>query len=190
MNSLCVFCGSSSGRNPVYLAAAQELGTLLARRGMTVVYGGGNVGLMGALADSAMDAGGSVVGVIPAALQERELAHTEITRLIVVETMHARKAQMAQLADGFISLPGGFGTLEEFCEIVTWAQLGIHRKPCGLLNVEGYFDSLLSQFGRGMTDGFIRGPHRELVLAANSPEELLDQFAAYKPPELPRWIES
>jgi uncharacterized protein (TIGR00730 family) len=147
---LCVFCGSSTGRHPAFADAAQVLATELARRNIEIVYGGGNIGLMGVVADAALAAGGRVIGVIPEGLVARELAHPGVSALHVVASMHERKALMADLSDGFIALPGGFGTLEEFCEVVTWTQLGIHQKPCGLLNVEGYYDGLLAFFAHAL----------------------------------------
>jgi hypothetical protein len=162
------------------------MGRALARRGIALVFGGGRVGLMGAVSAAARDAGGRVVGVIPAALQKKELAYegNDLSELIVVRSMHERKARMAELAEGFIALPGGYGTFEEICEMITWAQLGIHRKPCGVVNVDGYFDGLLAQFDRAVAEGLLRAPHRGLVVAAPDPESLLDAMAAWTPPTL------
>jgi uncharacterized protein (TIGR00730 family) len=171
---LCVFCGSRTGVDPRFAQASVELGALLAQRGIGVVYGGGRVGLMGLLADSARDAGGEVIGIIPQALAEREVAHSGLSKLHVVESMHDRKSLMGELSSGFIALPGGFGTLEEFCEVITWSQLGIHRKPCGLLNVAGYFDNLIAMFDHAVAQGFISLENREIVLQAESSVELLD----------------
>lgn len=166
MKSVCVFCGSSLGLRPVYAETARDLGTGLAQRNLRLVYGGGRAGLMGQLADAALAGGGEVIGVIPQALARREQAHPGLTELRVVESMHARKALMADFADAFIALPGGYGTLDESCEIVTWAQLGLHQKPFLLLDVESYFESLLSFFDRAVTEGFVREDNRRRVLYA------------------------
>jgi uncharacterized protein (TIGR00730 family) len=185
----CVFCGSSPGADPAYLTAAREVGALLARRGIELVYGGGRVGLMGAVADAALAGGGKVIGVIPYALARKEVAHEALTELRVVDSMHARKAQMSDLSDCFIALPGGFGTLEEFFEVVTWAQIGIHRKPCGLLNVGGYFDPLLMLADHALAQRFVRPEHRALLLAGSDPTALLDQMAAYVSPVVDKWMD-
>ncbi len=186
LKSVCVFCGANPGKRPLFAATARGMGEALARRGIALVFGGGRVGLMGAVSAAARDAGGRVVGVIPAALQKKELAYDggDLTELIVVRSMHERKARMAELADGFIALPGGYGTFEEICEMITWAQLGIHRKPCGVVNVDGYFDGLLGQFDRAVAEGLIKPPHRGLVVAAPDAETLLDTMSAWQPPEL------
>jgi uncharacterized protein (TIGR00730 family) len=186
LKSLCVFCGANAGDLPVFAATARRMGEALARRGITLVFGGGRVGLIKAVSAAARDARGRVVGVIPAALQKKELAYegADLTELVVVRSMHERKARMAELADGFVALPGGYGTLEEICEMITWAQLGIHRKPCGLVNVDGFFDGLLAQFERAVADGMLRAPHRALVVDAPDPERLLDAMAAWTPPPL------
>jgi uncharacterized protein (TIGR00730 family) len=186
MKALCVFAGSNAGTNPVYAETARVLGEALARRGITLVFGGGRVGLMGAASQGARAAGGKVIGIIPSALQRKELAYdgVDLTELIVVRSMHERKARMAELSDGFVALPGGFGTFEEICEMITWAQLGIHRKPCGLIDVDGYFDGLLAQFDRAVADGLLRAGHRGLVVSDPDPERLLDQLAAWQPPPL------
>ncbi|HUL61382.1 MAG TPA: TIGR00730 family Rossman fold protein [Anaeromyxobacteraceae bacterium] len=189
MKRVCVFCGSSNGVNPLYLEAAREVGRTLVRRGLGLVYGGGSVGLMGAVADAAMAAGGEVIGVIPRALQLRELAHAGLTSLHVVGSMHERKAKMAELAHGFIALPGGMGTLEEFAEILTWAQLGLHARPCGLLDVDGYYRPLVAFFDRAVAQGFIRPEHRGLVLMEERPDALLDRFEAWQPPPIQKWID-
>jgi hypothetical protein len=164
------------------------MGQALVRRRIGLVYGGGNVGLMGTIADAVMRGGGDVIGVIPEALVERELAHGDVTELIVVRSMHERKAKMAELSDAFIAMPGGFGTFEEFCEIITWAQLGLHRKPCGVLNVEGYYDPLLILFDRAVEEGFIRPENRMLVLQETAADRLLDLLANYTPPRTEKWI--
>ncbi len=188
LKRICVFCGSSVGLRPAYAGAARELGRTLAERGVGVVFGGGKVGLMGVLADAALAAGGEAIGVIPQALVAREIGHNGLTKLHVVHSMHERKTLMADLADGFIALPGGYGTFEEFCEAVTWTQLGIHKKPCGLLSIEGYYDALLALLDRAVADGFIRQANRSLVLDAADVPTLLDKLMAFRPtgPEL--WI--
>jgi uncharacterized protein (TIGR00730 family) len=186
LKSLCVFCGANAGDRALFADTARRMGEALAGRGMTLVFGGGRVGLMGAVSAAARGAGGRVIGVIPTALQRKELAYegAELTELIVVRSMHERKARMAELADGFAALPGGYGTFEEICEMITWAQLGIHRKPCGLVNVDGYFDGLLAQFDRAVAEGLLRASHRGLVVDAPDPERLLDAMAAWTPPPL------
>jgi hypothetical protein len=186
MKAICVFAGSNAGSNPVYAETARALGAALARRGIALVFGGGRIGLMGAVSQGARAAGGNVVGVIPSALQRKEVAYdgVDLTELIVVRSMHERKARMAELSDGFVALPGGFGTFEEICEMITWAQLGIHRKPCGVVNVAGYFDGLLAQFDRAAADGLLRPAHRGLVVAEPDPERLLDRLAGWTPPPL------
>jgi uncharacterized protein (TIGR00730 family) len=189
MHRICVFAGSSPGARPEYGLSAQELGRALARRGLGVVYGGARVGLMGALADTVLAGGGRVTGVIPERLVTKEIAHDGLTELRVVASMHERKAVMNDLADAFIALPGGWGTLEEFFEVLTWAQLGLHRKPCGLLNVHGYFDGLLSFIDHTVDERFVRSHHRAMVLVSSSPDELLRQFDAYVPPVVEKWID-
>ncbi len=188
MKRICVFCGSRNGTRAQYLAAARGMGETLARRGIGLVYGGGGIGLMGVLAEATLAAGGDVIGVIPEALMAREVAHTGLADLRVVASMHERKALMAELADAFVALPGGFGTLEEFCEALTWAQLGIHRKPCGLLNVEGFFDPLLSLFDHAVRERFVSPDHRALVVVEDDPERLLDTLSRWTPPTLERWM--
>ena len=188
MNALCVFCGANFGRRPAYRLAAEQIGSLLAQRGITLVYGGGNVGLMGALADAALAASGRVVGVIPRALAEKEIAHNGLSEMHVVGSMHERKALMADLADGFLSLPGGFGTWDEFCEALTWSQLGLQKKACAFLNVEGYYDALLALTTRAAEDGFIRSEHRELLLVDHDAERLLDRLENYEVPYVPKWV--
>jgi uncharacterized protein (TIGR00730 family) len=188
VNSLCVFCGSQAGASPTYAEAATAVGRALAGRGWTLVYGGGRVGLMGTLADAALAAGGKVIGVIPAALAAREVAHGRLTGLEVVGSMHERKARMAGLADGFRALPGGIGTLEEWFEAWTWSQLGIHPKPCGLLNVAGYYDPLLAFLDRMTGERFLSSGHRALAVVDEAIEPLLDRLVAAQPPAVPRWI--
>jgi uncharacterized protein (TIGR00730 family) len=187
LSSLCVFCGSSAGHRPLYRDTATALGQLLAARGIRLVYGGGNIGLMGTVAQAVMAAGGEVVGIIPQALLSREKGHRGVTRLEVVATMHERKARMAELADGFIAMPGGYGTLEEFCEILTWAQLGIHGKPVALLNVGGFFNALIDLFEHSEKEGFVRPEHRHLVIVEDAPEPLLAAMQAHRPPRVAQW---
>jgi len=189
MTRICIFCGSSTGSRPAYADAARAMGRALIRRGIGLVYGGGCVGLMGTIADAVMKGGGEVIGVIPDALVERELAHDDISQLIVVRSMHDRKAKMAELSDAFIAMPGGYGTFEEFCEIITWAQLGLHRKPCGILNVEGYYDPLLALFDRAVADGFLRPANRHLVIEERDPDRLLGTLGSYTPPRTEKWID-
>jgi len=186
---VCVFCGSSAGAGTAYAGGARRLGEALVAAGTGLVYGGAHVGLMGILADTVLAAGGEVTGVIPHALEELEIAHRGLTSLHVVGSMHERKALMAELADGFISLPGGIGTLEEMFEILTWAQLGLHRKPCGLLDVDGYFVGLLQFLDRMVDQGFLRTVHREMILVESEPERLLARFESYQPPGVVKWID-
>ena len=188
MKALCVFCGANFGRRPAYRLAAEQLGGLLAQRGITLVYGGGKVGLMGALADAALAGGGKVVGVIPQALVEKEIGHNGLSEMHVVGSMHERKALMADLADAFLSLPGGFGTWDEFCEALTWSQLGLQKKACAFLNVEGYYDALLALTERAAEDGFIREEHRKLLLVDGDAEMLLDRLENYDVPFVPKWV--
>jgi len=186
---ICVFCGSSSGSRPAYTEAARRLGRLLAERGIGLVYGGSHLGLMGTVADAVLAAGGAVTGVIPRMLVEKEAAHRQLADLRVVGSMHERKALMAELADGFIAMPGGFGTLEEFCEMLTWAQLGVHRKPCGLLNVEGFYDPLLALLDHAVRERFLKPVNRDLLLAETVPETLLDRMARVPPPPVDKWLD-
>ena len=188
MKRICVFCGSSAGAREEYAQAARSMGTLLAERGIGLVYGGGRVGLMGVVADAVLAAGGEAVGVIPEALMRREVGHLALTELHVVGSMHERKALMADLSDGFIAMPGGYGTFEEFCEVLTWSQLGIHPKPCGLLNVAGYYAPLLAMFDHAVAEGFVRSTHRGIVLEADDPASLLARMAAFQPPATEKWI--
>ncbi len=182
IRSICVFCGASSGHDPRYASAAAEAGDTLARRGIRVVFGGSRLGLMGAVADAALAAGGEVVGVIPRLLVDRELAHPGLTELLVVETLHERKAAMAGLADAFIALPGGLGTLEELAEVLSWAQLQLHAKPIGLLDIGGYFAALEAFLDRAVDDGFLAARNRRLLLRDVDVAGLLGQFAAWDPP--------
>jgi len=187
MTRICVYCGSSPGARPEYAAAARRLGELLAERKLALVYGGSDLGVMGQVAGAALDAGGEVIGVIPRAMHEK-VNHPALTRLHVVESMHDRKALMFELADGFIALPGGVGTVEEFMEVLTWAQLGTHGKPCGLLNVCDYFGSLLAFLDHAVSQRFVKPAHREMILVDSRPEGLLDRFARYVPPTVDKWL--
>jgi uncharacterized protein (TIGR00730 family) len=182
IRSICVFCGASSGRDPRYAAAAAVTGETLARRGLRLVYGGGRLGLMGAVADAALAAGGEVVGVIPRGLVDRELAHPGLTELRIVDALHERKAQMAELSDAFLALPGGFGTLEELAEVLSWAQLDLHAKPIGLLDVDGYFAALEAFLDHAVGEGFIAERHRRTLLRDDDLTSLLDRFDAWEPP--------
>lgn len=190
MRRVCVFCGSKSGDRPVYAEATWRLGTAIVQRGLGLVYGAGHVGLMGVLADALLQAGGEVIGVIPQALVDKELAHSGLTEMRIVASMHERKAVMADLSDAFVALPGAFGTADEFFEILTWAQLGLHAKPIGLLNVDGFFDPLLAWLDLTLREGFLRKRHRELLMVGHDPEELLARLLAARPGSVePRWIE-
>jgi uncharacterized protein (TIGR00730 family) len=188
MKRVCVFCASSNGVRPVHLDVARAMGKALLRKRIGLVYGGGRRGLMGALADSVLEGGGEVIGCIPEPMVAREVAHNGVTELRIVHSMHERKATMTDLSDAFIALPGGFGTFEEFCEIVTWAQLGLHRKPCGILNVEGYYDPLLALFDRAVAEGFLSLVNRRLVLEGTNPDQLLELMTGYTPPQIEKWI--
>lgn len=183
MNRICVFCGTNTGSRPEYGAAARKLGQVLADQGIELVYGGASVGIMGELADSVQEHGGHVTGIIPQQLMEKEAAHTGIRNLIVVASMHQRKSQMADMSDGFIALPGGIGTLEGFFEILTWGQLGIHAKPSGILNVEGYFDGLSGFLDHAVREGFLTEMHRQHIILESDPRRLLERMRAYTPPE-------
>ena len=190
LQRVCVFCGSSSGNRDEYRTATVALAAELVARGIDVVYGGACVGLMGLLADEVLARGSNVIGVIPRALLDREVAHRGLTELRVVESMHERKATMAQLADAFIALPGGFGTFEEFCEVVTWTLLGLHQKRCGLLNVAGFYDPLLALFDRAAADGFLKPQNLGIITAEANPSALLDRLSLALPPSQPKWITS
>ena len=185
---ICVFCGSSFGSRPEYRQAAAEVGALLARKGGGLVYGGSNAGLMGVVADTVLAGGGDVIGVIPDALVAKEVAHRGLADLRVVGSMHERKALMAELSSAFLALPGGFGTLEEFIEAVTWSQLGLHRKPCGVLNVRGYYDSLLALLDHAVEEQLLRPENRALVLTETEPEILIDKLLGPQPPYVDKWI--
>ena len=188
LKKIAVYCGSSPGKNPAFQQAAVQLGKVLAEREITLVYGGGSVGLMGILAQSVIDQGGQVIGVIPKAIADMEVAFTDIQDLRVVEDMHTRKALMAELADAFIALPGGMGTIEELTEILTWAQLGFHEKPCGILNIEGYYDGLVDFLENSFDQEFVNPLYRPLLMKADKPATLLDQFATYKAPKVRKWM--
>jgi uncharacterized protein (TIGR00730 family) len=190
MKRICVFAGSNSGSHIEYLAAARDLGHALVQHEVGLVYGGARVGLMGALADAVLGARGHVTGVIPEALLAKEAAHKGLPDLRIVGSMHERKAMMADLADGFVALPGGWGTLEEFFEVLTWAQLGLHQKPCGLLNVRGFFDGLLSFIDHSIDERFVRREHRSMVIVSSSPDSLLERFDQYVPLVVPKWIDA
>ena len=181
LGSLCVFCGSAHGARPSYTRAAEDLADELARRGTRLVYGGGNVGLMGVIADAALSRGVHVTGVIPQGLADKELAHHGVSDLRIVDSMHARKALMAELSDGFVAMPGGIGTFEEWFEMLTWGQLGIHRKPCALLDVDGYYGDLLALLDRSVVEGFLKPKHRAKVLVANDAAALLDTMEGWQP---------
>lgn len=187
MNRLCVYCGSSPGTGDDYVSAARELGKLLLRQEIGLVYGGASRGIMGAIADTVLEGGGNVTGIIPQALHGKEIAHEGLTELHVVDSMHERKSLMAVLSDGFVAMPGGFGTLEEIIEVITWGQLGFHDKPCGLLNVAGYFDHLLAFLDHSTAQGFLHPQHRRMLLVASTPAELLEQFENYVPPSVEKW---
>ena len=188
MQRICVYCGSSLGRRPLYAENARRLAQALVERGLGLVYGGASVGVMGVLADAVLAAGGEVVGIIPRGLVAKEVGHSGLSDLRVVDSMHERKALMADRSDAFIALPGGIGTFEELCEIMTWSQLGIHAKPVGLLNVESFFDPFLRMLDHAVDEGFLKPPHRETLLVSTSPAELLNACAAYNPPPVRRWM--
>jgi len=189
MKRLCVFCGSSHGSRPEYAAAAKDLVRALARRGLGLVFGGGGIGLMDVIANAALELGVEIIGVIPEALVAKELAHRGVADMRIVSSMHDRKAVMAGLSDAFVALPGGFGTLEELFEVLTWSQLGLHRKPSGLLNVAGYFDPLLAFFDHALAEKFLRPKHRALVVVDADPDRLLDGLVKFQPPQLDKWIQ-
>jgi uncharacterized protein (TIGR00730 family) len=188
MKSICVFCGSNFGARESYAAAARDLARAISDRGLRLVYGGSKVGLMGALADAALEAGGEVVGVIPEALVAREVAHAGLSEIHAVKSMHERKAMMADLSDAFIALPGGAGTLEETFEIWTWGQLGHHGKPVGVLNIEGFYDALVAFIDHQAGERFMRQEHRDMLIVETDPERLLDRFETYSPPVVEKWI--
>ncbi|MDR6569650.1 LOG family protein [Chitinophaga ginsengisegetis] len=188
MNRIVVYCGSSAGHDPVYMEQATRLGAALAQRNLTLVYGGAKVGLMGAVANGALNAGGKAIGVLPHFLQQKELAHTGLTELILVDTMHERKTKMNELCDGVIALPGGFGTMEELFEMLTWGQLGLHKKPIGLLNVNGFYDALMALSKTMSEKGFLTAENRDMLLCSNDISDLLLQMERYQPPARSKWI--
>ncbi len=187
MKRICVNCGSSPGYNPSYMEMAERLGNVLAKQNLELVYGGADVGLMGKLADTVLKGGASVIGVIPESFA-RKVSHPKLTELHIVGSMHERKSMMFELADGFIALPGGYGTIEEMSELLTWAQLGLSKKPCGIINVNGYFDRLLSFFDGAVAEGFMKQEHRNMLFAEKSPEILLEKFHTYEPPSVEKWV--
>jgi uncharacterized protein (TIGR00730 family) len=190
MKRICIYCGSSLGNQPLYREAAMAMGAVLAARKIGLVYGGGNVGLMGVVADAVLAGGGEVIGVIPRSLADREIAHSGVTNLRVVDSMHTRKAMMADLSDAFIAMPGGVGTFEEFFEAVTWTQLGVHRKPCGLLNAGGFYTPLALFIDQAVTEGFIKPVHRASIVVDDDPERLVNALGAVRLPDVPKWIRS
>ncbi len=181
---ICVYCGSSAGNNSEYALAADALGKTMAKRGYGLVYGGASIGLMGELADTVLDSGGEVIGVMPSILAEKEIAHPRLTDLHVTSSMHDRKSVMADLSDAFVAMPGGLGTLEELFEIWTWGQLGFHDKPIGILNIDGYFDGILSFLDHAVIEGFVKGPHRDMLIETDSPDDLFDSIEDYAAPRI------
>lgn len=189
MKNICVYCGSSAGKRPEYTAAARALAEAMLERGIGLVYGGAQVGIMGEIADTVLKGQGEVIGIMPKSLAEREIYHTGLTRLEIVDSMHERKAMMAELSDGFIALPGGLGTLEEIFEVLTWAQLGFHKKPCALLNAFGYYDHLSAFLDHSVDQGFVNSPSRSMLMTEKDPSLLLDRFDAYEAPIVNKWID-
>lgn len=189
MKSVCVYCGSNPGRQPAYANAANELAEALVERNLQLIYGGARLGIMGALADRVLALGGEVIGVIPEDLRDKEIAHTGLTKLHITKSMHDRKTMMVSLADAFVAMPGGVGTLEELFEVWTWGQLGLHEKPCGLLNVAGYFDSLSEFLAHTVAEEFVKAPHLDMLAVESNANTLLDGFARYQPPEISKWVE-
>lgn len=190
MNRICVYCGSSPGKNPKYLAYARVLANELLKREIALVYGGANVGLMGEIANTVLKGGGEVIGVIPQSLVEKEVSHQGLSELKVVSTMHERKAIMAELSDGFIALPGGLGTLEELFEVMTWSQLGFHQKPCGVLNINQYYQKLIAFLDHAVDEQFMKTTHRKMLLVEDDPQQLLDAMENYSAPVVDKWIRS
>jgi len=188
MKSIAVYCGSSSGNKEIYREQAAATGRFLARQGIGLIYGGGKVGLMGVLADAALEAGGRVTGIIPGFLHTKEVAHDHLSELITVESMHARKALIHEMSDGFMALPGGYGTLEELFEMLTWGQLGLHPKPVGLLNIAGFFDHILSALDHMVLEGFVHEINRKMVINDHHPENLFKKMLAYQAPTVPKWL--
>jgi uncharacterized protein (TIGR00730 family) len=189
MKKICVYCGSNRGRRPEYVAAARFLAEELLQKNIGLVYGGAHVGIMGEIANTVLKGGGEVIGIMPQSLVDREVSHPGLTELIIVDSMHERKAMMADLSDGFIALPGGLGTVEELFEVLTWAQLGFHNKPCGLLNASGYYDHLSAFLDHTVAEGFVKDVHRAMLIVEKNPTTLLDRFAAYAPPLVNKWID-
>lgn len=190
IKSLCVYCGSSPGRRQTYSAAAETLAACMVQRNIDLIYGGASIGIMGTLADKILELGGKVIGVIPEALAHKEVAHSQLTELRITHSMHERKMLMAELADAFIALPGGIGTLEELFEIWTWAQLGIHHKPCGLINVDGYYDALITFLDNVHEEGFVKPHHRSMLMVNDDPDALLNHFGDYQAPKIKHWVKS
>jgi uncharacterized protein (TIGR00730 family) len=188
LRNICVYCGSSAGRTDIYAQAAKQLAQALVQRDIGLVYGGASVGIMGVVADEVLALGGRAIGVIPEPLVRWEVAHDHLTELHVTQSMHERKTKMAELSDGFIALPGGLGTLEEMFEICTWAQLGIHNKPCGLLNIDGYYDPLRTFLDHAVAEQFVKPKHREIIMIEEAPEQLIERFQRFDPPPLGRWV--
>lgn len=185
---ICVYCGSRDGKKPIYKQAAYALGQELARRKIELVYGGASIGVMAAVANAVLEFGGKVTGVLPKMLTHKEIAHSHVTELIIVESMHQRKQIMYELSDAFVALPGGLGTFEELCEILTWQQLGTHQKPTGILNIDGYYDPLLKMFDKARDEDFVSQEHRNMIVEADSAETLFQKFENYIPPDLPFWV--
>lgn len=190
MDKLCVYCGSSSGRRPEYAEGARTFARALVANDIGLVYGGASIGIMGVVADAVLAEGGTAFGIIPEDLEQKEVAHRHLTELQVVRSMHERKARMAELSDGFVALPGGLGTLEELCEVLTWAQLGFHYKPCGLLNVDGYYDKLAEFFDHTVSERFVKEKHRSMLIVENDSEKLIERFESYEPAPVKKWIDS
>ena len=188
MRRICVFCGANDGSRPIYREQAEALGALLVREKIGLVYGGSNVGLMGLVADTVLAGGGETIGVIPQALVDKEVAHRGLSDLRIVNSMHERKAMMMDLSDGFIALPGGYGTFDELCEVLSWAQLGLHQKPIGILNIEGYYDLFVKMLNHAAAERFLRPEHREMLLEATTPEQILAAMRAYVPRQVKKWI--
>lgn len=189
IKKLCIYCGSSTGKNPSYIEGTRRLARILVDNKIDVVYGGASIGVMGALADAVLEYGGAVTGIIPEDLMSKEVAHSRITELKVVASMHERKAAMAEISDGFIALPGGIGTFEELFEILTWAQLGFHRKPVGLLNLNGYFDSLIRFLDHAVDEQFLQSYHRSMLIVESEPDRILERFSTYRSPVMKKWID-
>lgn len=189
LKTICVYCGSSQGKKETYATAAKSLAESLVARNITLVYGAASIGIMGTVADHVLKLGGQVIGVIPKALAHKEITHSNLTELYVTQSMHERKMKMAELSDGFIALPGGIGTMEELFEIWTWAQLGFHKNPCGLLNIDGYYDALIQFVDHMQQEQFVKPKHHDLLMIADDPEKLLEKFISYTPPEITQWVE-